>query len=157
MTVAFDPGPGPKPDGTTHPTPTRPPGSGHQPASCPICVGTGTYFSEEAGDDAGEMVVCVTCCGSGRLATPTPVPSDAAVRPPVGAGANHPRLTGECRTPGYAAAAATAARESVELPLGAGASHRHEPDRPTAPGLPPRPIDYPRPQPKPRLMMGGSR
>jgi hypothetical protein len=85
---------------------------------------------------------------SGRLATPTPVPSDAAHSPADGAGANHPRLTGECRTPGYAAETPTA-RESVELPLGAGASHRHEPDRPTAPGLPPRPIDYPRPQPRP--------
>jgi len=85
-------------------------------------------------------------------------PAGEPVLPPVPAG--------ECRTPGSTAVVAAAAREStelVELSAGAisdprrgregairglaasGVGPAHEPDRPTAPGLPPRPIDYPRP------------
>lgn len=43
-----------------------PPDDQHVP--CPVCVGTGSYFSEEAGDEAGEMVACITCRGSGLIA-----------------------------------------------------------------------------------------
>jgi hypothetical protein len=70
LELEFDAGVDPdEPQPAAAPAPEA--GAGHHTQdgeqSCPICYGSGTYFSEETGDYGGEIVACVTCRGSGRL------------------------------------------------------------------------------------------